>query len=441
MPLTRDRPRSVFCVPLERSHSNPLFPLSIFTSSPRPNDPTLAATLFEFLPVSTHDPPWTATEACIPFSTAESSTVSRTQLMANGTSIYPLFCPRFLLLPSISPFPSSISEYHLDFPLSLLVLATWQRKTVVMLTSCVVLAPPSSYHLNEPGMLTRSRQRNNSTLSQTSTSTAAATSDGSEQQYAPGASHLFEDSEPDSPLSSAYTASPVLNSSRLSNHGGGRHSRAGGRDSDASASGASNFGPERTSGASSPIASTSYHANPGSGGTGHPSNVNPATGKRKRSRVTPVQLAHLERVFAKDRSPTAVKRKELAEVLGMNERQTQVWFQNRRAKAKLLEHRARSGGGPGGASRPPVLQGDNSGSSNGASYADSASGGIDGGDADVLGRIHEDEGKSNRVPLLPPNLIATATYTLFNLLASTSPCAPPRVCPQPCSLFHAVIFA
>ena len=52
--------------------------------------------------------------------------------------------------------------------------------------------------------------------------------------------------------------------------------------------------------------------------------MNPAMGKRKRSLVMLVQLAHLEHVFAKDRSPTAVKRKELAEVLGMNERQTQV---------------------------------------------------------------------------------------------------------------------
>src|SRR6266436_1810269 len=64
--------------------------------------------------------------------------------------------------------------------------------------------------------------------------------------------------------------------------------------------------------------------------------------KRKRSRVTPAQLAQLERTFAKDRSPTAAKRKEISEMLGMQERQTQVWFQNRRAKAKLLEQRARA---------------------------------------------------------------------------------------------------
>ncbi|KIP10990.1 hypothetical protein PHLGIDRAFT_100262, partial [Phlebiopsis gigantea 11061_1 CR5-6] len=62
-----------------------------------------------------------------------------------------------------------------------------------------------------------------------------------------------------------------------------------------------------------------------------------AKGKRKRSRVTPEQLAHLERFFATDRSPTAARRKEISEMLGMQERQTQIWFQNRRAKAKLLD--------------------------------------------------------------------------------------------------------
>lgn len=51
--------------------------------------------------------------------------------------------------------------------------------------------------------------------------------------------------------------------------------------------------------------------------------------KRKRSRVTPEQLAHLERLFATDRSPTAARRKEISEMLGMQERQTQIWFQNR----------------------------------------------------------------------------------------------------------------
>ncbi|TFK50072.1 hypothetical protein OE88DRAFT_1645817 [Heliocybe sulcata] len=61
--------------------------------------------------------------------------------------------------------------------------------------------------------------------------------------------------------------------------------------------------------------------------------------KRKRSRVTQEQLVHLEQFFAEDRIPTAARRKEISEFLGMQERQTQIWFQNRRAKAKLIDTR------------------------------------------------------------------------------------------------------
>ncbi|KAF7327555.1 U1 snRNP 70K protein [Mycena kentingensis (nom. inval.)] len=57
--------------------------------------------------------------------------------------------------------------------------------------------------------------------------------------------------------------------------------------------------------------------------------------KPKRCRVTPEQLVHLERFFAAERSPTATRRREISDLLGMQERQTQIWFQNRRAKAKL----------------------------------------------------------------------------------------------------------
>jgi regulatory protein PHO2 len=58
--------------------------------------------------------------------------------------------------------------------------------------------------------------------------------------------------------------------------------------------------------------------------------------KRKRSRVTPEQLVHLERFFSIDRSPTAVRRKEISELLGMQERQTQIWFQNRSASLFMV---------------------------------------------------------------------------------------------------------
>lgn len=51
--------------------------------------------------------------------------------------------------------------------------------------------------------------------------------------------------------------------------------------------------------------------------------------KRKRSRVTPEQLVELEKEFAKNRTPTGAQRKAISERLGMQERQTQIWFQNR----------------------------------------------------------------------------------------------------------------
>ncbi|KAH8094578.1 hypothetical protein BXZ70DRAFT_365745 [Cristinia sonorae] len=75
--------------------------------------------------------------------------------------------------------------------------------------------------------------------------------------------------------------------------------------------------------------------------------------KRKRSRVTPEQLVHLERYFAMDRSPTAGRRKEISETLGMQERQTQIWFQNRRAKAKLQD--GKKGGRNGIIDIPPDM--------------------------------------------------------------------------------------
>lgn len=51
--------------------------------------------------------------------------------------------------------------------------------------------------------------------------------------------------------------------------------------------------------------------------------------RRKRSRTTPEQLEKLEEYFAADQSPTAARRREIARELGLDERQTQIWFQNR----------------------------------------------------------------------------------------------------------------
>ncbi|PFH46810.1 hypothetical protein AMATHDRAFT_69006 [Amanita thiersii Skay4041] len=65
--------------------------------------------------------------------------------------------------------------------------------------------------------------------------------------------------------------------------------------------------------------------------------------KRKRLRVTPCQLAQLEHYFLIDRNPTPARRKEISEGLGMQERQTQIWFQNRRAKAKIQDAKSMNG--------------------------------------------------------------------------------------------------
>ncbi|KAL1916476.1 uncharacterized protein VTP21DRAFT_5667 [Calcarisporiella thermophila] len=61
---------------------------------------------------------------------------------------------------------------------------------------------------------------------------------------------------------------------------------------------------------------------------------------RKRLRTTPEQLAVLEDMFLSIPSPDSRLRHILAKRLGMTERSVQIWFQNRRAKSKLLQKRA-----------------------------------------------------------------------------------------------------
>lgn len=72
----------------------------------------------------------------------------------------------------------------------------------------------------------------------------------------------------------------------------------------------------------------SHPSSPGLQSVAHPG-MKVGREKRKRSRVTSEQLAHLERAFQAERSPTAQDRRVLSAFLGMHERQTQIWFQNR----------------------------------------------------------------------------------------------------------------
>ncbi|KAM3533231.1 hypothetical protein MY4038_003456 [Beauveria bassiana] len=56
----------------------------------------------------------------------------------------------------------------------------------------------------------------------------------------------------------------------------------------------------------------------------------------KRQRATQDQLATLEVEFNKNPTPTASVRDRIADEINMTERSVQIWFQNRRAKIKLL---------------------------------------------------------------------------------------------------------
>ncbi|KAI9838224.1 MAG: hypothetical protein M1838_004651 [Thelocarpon superellum] len=57
---------------------------------------------------------------------------------------------------------------------------------------------------------------------------------------------------------------------------------------------------------------------------------------QKRQRATQDQLATLEVEFNQNPTPTAVVRERIAQDINMTERSVQIWFQNRRAKIKLL---------------------------------------------------------------------------------------------------------
>lgn len=59
--------------------------------------------------------------------------------------------------------------------------------------------------------------------------------------------------------------------------------------------------------------------------------------RKKRNKCSPEQFRQLEAFFAKNRNPTGKVREELAKSIRMPERSVQVWFQNKRAKTKLIE--------------------------------------------------------------------------------------------------------
>jgi hypothetical protein len=65
---------------------------------------------------------------------------------------------------------------------------------------------------------------------------------------------------------------------------------------------------------------------------------------QKRQRATQDQLTTLEMEFNKNPTPTATVRDRIAEEINMTERSVQIWFQNRRAKIKMLAKKSLESG-------------------------------------------------------------------------------------------------
>ncbi|EMR62110.1 putative homeobox domain-containing protein [Eutypa lata UCREL1] len=89
----------------------------------------------------------------------------------------------------------------------------------------------------------------------------------------------------------------------------------------------------------SPSPSTGSHpSGPGSASRRPPrkSTLTQQQKNQKRQRATQDQLTTLEMEFNKNPTPTANVRERIAEEINMTERSVQIWFQNRRAKIKLL---------------------------------------------------------------------------------------------------------
>ncbi|KAJ3347564.1 hypothetical protein HDU83_002027 [Entophlyctis luteolus] len=110
------------------------------------------------------------------------------------------------------------------------------------------------------------------------------------------------------------------------------------------------FGPTRLHTASSPavLHHQSTHPSVGRGGTGKtgqmftpdPKNTSlppiplRPDGRRKRVHPTRGQQALLEAFFAENRKPNPKERAEICSAVNINSKSVQIWFQNRRAKAK-----------------------------------------------------------------------------------------------------------
>ncbi|KAL4891052.1 hypothetical protein BDV59DRAFT_73425 [Aspergillus ambiguus] len=94
-----------------------------------------------------------------------------------------------------------------------------------------------------------------------------------------------------------------------------------------------------SSAASTPSPSTSSATTAPASGQRRPQRKSTLTQQQKnnkRQRATQDQLVTLEMEFNKNPTPTAATRERIAQEINMTERSVQIWFQNRRAKIKML---------------------------------------------------------------------------------------------------------
>lgn len=69
----------------------------------------------------------------------------------------------------------------------------------------------------------------------------------------------------------------------------------------------------------------------------HSASPTPSTSTRKRTHLKPSQVATLQEAFNANPLPDSSVRSQLAQELAVTERTIQIWFQNRRAKARKID--------------------------------------------------------------------------------------------------------
>ncbi|RKP25225.1 homeobox domain-containing protein, partial [Syncephalis pseudoplumigaleata] len=71
----------------------------------------------------------------------------------------------------------------------------------------------------------------------------------------------------------------------------------------------------------------------------HGGDTSPSVHSKKRNRINAGQLMVLEKAFSSSPSPSSQMRTMIAHQCRMSERSVQIWFQNRRAKARNAQRK------------------------------------------------------------------------------------------------------